>query len=136
MAYYKRNEFELSIPINDLKPGMQVCIPRNITYGWNVYTGLTLYKPYTIKRVTPKKTKVICEDGTEFYTKETAFLLPVPEMNIENERVFLFQKIGKIITALDRSSCKTYISSYEEMKEAADHLTAFYDFCLKDSQKE
>lgn len=76
MAYYKRNEFELSIPINDLKPGVQVCIQRNITYGWNVYTGLTLYKPYTIKRVTPKKTKVICEDGTEFYTKETAFLLP------------------------------------------------------------
>lgn len=24
MAYYKRNEFELSIPINDLKPGMQL----------------------------------------------------------------------------------------------------------------
>lgn len=77
----------------------------------------------------------LCTDGTEFYTKETAFLFPVPEMNTENERVLLFQKIGKIIAALDRTSCKTYIASYEEMKEAADHLAAFYDFCLKNSQE-
>lgn len=64
MAYWKTHEFEVSIPAADLKPGMRVCVPRKITYGWNNYTGLTYYRPFTIKRVTPKKTKVICEDGT------------------------------------------------------------------------
>lgn len=83
----------------------------------------------------PKKTKVVCEDGTEFFTKETVFLTPVHEMNIENERANLFQKMGKIITALDRASCRSYIGSYEEMKEAADHLAAFYDFCMRNSQE-
>ena len=56
-------------------------------------------------------------------------------MNIENERANLFQKMGKIITALDRASCRSYIGSYEEMKEAADHLAAFYDFCMRNSQE-
>lgn len=96
MAYWKTHEFEVSIPAADLKPGMRVCVPRKITYGWNNYIGLTYYRPFTIKRVTPKKTKVVCEDGTEFFTKETVFLTPVHEMNIENERANLFQKMGKI----------------------------------------
>ena len=135
MAYWKTHEFEVSTPAADLKPGMRVCVPRKITYGWNNYTGLTYYRPFTIKRVTPKKTKVVCEDGTEFFTKETVFLTPVREMNIENERANLFQKMGKIITALDRASCRSYIGSYEEMKEAADHLAAFYDFCMRNSQE-
>ena len=59
MAYWKTHEFEVSIPAADLKPGMRVCVPRKITYGWNNYTGLTYYRPFTIKRVTPKKTKVV-----------------------------------------------------------------------------
>lgn len=53
--YYKRNSFEVSIPADDLKPGMRVCVPRSVTYGWHQYTGLTIYKPCTIKGVTPKK---------------------------------------------------------------------------------
>lgn len=84
--YYSKNPFEVIIPAADLKPGMRVCVPRSVTYGWHQYTGLTIYKPCTIKRVTPKKTKVICEDGSEYFTKETTFLQPVHEMNIENER--------------------------------------------------
>ena len=49
MAYWKTHEFEVSIPAADLKPGMRVCVPRKITYGWNNYTGLTYYRPFTIK---------------------------------------------------------------------------------------
>ena len=66
--YYKRNSFEVSIPVNDLKPGMMVCVPRSVTYGWHQYTGLTIYKPCTIKRVTPtfpdaKRPRLCVEKG-------------------------------------------------------------------------
>jgi hypothetical protein len=133
--YYKANPFEISVPISDLKPGVRVCVPKNIEHGWNRYTGLTFYQPYTIERVTPKKTKVICEDGTEFYTKDTVFLMPVREMNIENEKVVLFRKMCKVITDLDSISCRAYVASREEMKEAVDHLSAFYDFCVRNSKE-
>ena len=92
---------------------MRVCVPRKITYGWNNYTGLTYYRPFTIKRVTPKKTKVVCEDGTEFFTKETVFLTPVHEMNIENERANLFQKMGATLRhRLERKRIEESVRRY------------------------
>lgn len=133
--YYKRNSFEVSIPVNDLKPGMMVCVPGSVTYGWHQYTGLTIYKPCTIKRVTPKKTKVICEDGSEYFTKETTFLKPVQEMNIENERAGYFYQICKTVTDLGRQSVINYVGSYEDMKEAAKQLAAFYEFCLRNTKE-
>ena len=93
MYYPKRNSFEEPIPTDELEPGMRVCVPRSVTYGWHQNTGLTIYKSRTIKRVTPKKTKVICEDGSEYFTKETIFLRPVHEMNIENDRSGCFFQI-------------------------------------------
>ena len=96
---------------------------------------MTIYKPCTIKRVTPKKTKVICEDGTEYFTKETTFLKPVHEMNIENERVGYFYQICKTVTDLGRQSVINYVGSYEDMKEAVKNLSAFYEFCLRNSKE-
>lgn len=133
--YYKRNSFEVSIPADDLKPGMRVCVPRPVTYGWYQYTGLTIYKPCTIKSVTPKKTKVICEDGSEYFTKETTFLKPVQEMNIENERAGYFYQICKTVTDLGRQSVINYVGSYEDMKEAAKQLASFYEFCLRNTKE-
>lgn len=133
--YYKRNSFEVSIPADDLKPGMRVCVPRPVTYGWYQYTGLTIYKPCTIKRVTHKKTKVICEDGSEYFTKETTFLKPVQEMNIENERAGYFYQICKTVTDLGRQSVINYVGSYEDMKEAAKQLASFYEFCLRNTKE-
>lgn len=133
--YCKRNSFEVSIPADDLKPGMRVCVPRPVTYGWYQYTGLTIYKPCTIKRVTPKKTKVICEDGSEYFTKETTFLKPVQEMNIENERAGYFYQICKTVTDLGRQSVINYVGSYEDMKEAAKQLASFYEFCLRNTKE-
>lgn len=133
--YYKRNSFEVSIPADDLKPGMRVCVPRPVTYGWYQYTDLTIYKPCTIKRVTPKKTKVICEDGSEYFTKETTFLKPVQEMNIENERAGYFYQICKTVTDLGRQSVINYVGSYEDMKEAAKQLASFYEFCLRNTKE-
>lgn len=133
--YYSRNSFDVVISADDLKPGMRVCVPRNVTYGWHQYTGLTIYKPCTIKRVTPKKTKVICEDGTEYFTKETTFLKPVREMNIENERAGYFYQICKTVTDLGRQSVINYVGSYEDMKEAVKNLSAFYEFCQRNSKE-
>lgn len=133
--YYSKNSFEVIIPAADLKPGMRVCVPRSVTYGWHQYTGLTIYKPCTIKRVTPKKTKVICEDGSEYFTKDTTFLKPVHEMNIENERAGYFYQICKTVTDLGRQSVINYVGSYEDMKEAAKQLAAFYEFCQRNSKE-
>lgn len=135
MYYPKRNSFEVIISSNDLKPGMRVCVPRGVTYEWHQNTGLTIYKPLTIKRVTPKKTKVICEDGSEYFTKETIFLKPVHEMNIENERAGYFYQICKTVSDLGRQSVINYVGSYEDMKEAAKQLAAFYEFCLRNAKE-
>ena len=61
--------------------------------------------------------------------------MPVREMNIENEKVVLFRKMCKVITDLDSISCLAYVASHEEMKEAVDHLSAFYDFCVRNSKE-
>lgn len=133
--YYKRNSFEEPIPTDELEPGMRVCVPRSVTYGWNQNTGLTIYKLRTIKRVTPKKTKVICEDGSEYFAKETIFLRPVHEMNIENDRAGCFFQICKTVSDLGRQPIINYVGSYEDMKEAAKQLAAFYEFCLRNAKE-
>lgn len=133
--YYKRNSFEEPIPTDELEPGMRVCVPRSVTYGWHQNTGLTIYKSRTIKRVTPKKTKVICEDGSEYFIKETIFLRPVHEMNIENDRAGCFFQICKTVSDLGRQPIINYVGSYEDMKEAAKQLAAFYEFCLRNAKE-
>lgn len=127
--------FEIPIPVSGLAPGVMVCVSRSITFGWAVPTGLRIYKPYTIKRITPKKTKVVCDDGTEFLTKDTVFLMPVEEMNLENERASLYLEMDKIICALHSTSKLCFISSLEEMQDAAYHLNAFYAYCMKNREK-
>lgn len=132
--YFKRNEFEEVIPTSDLCAGMKVSTREVITYGWRQDTTLTFYHPHIIKRVTPKKTKVVCEDETEFNTRETTFFKTVPEMTEENERVKLYRRMLNMHSALDKFSGLDYVSSLEEMREAVKNFYAFYNFVKKNNE--
>lgn len=77
---YKRNEFEEIIPKDDLRVGMKFCTREIIRYDWAQDTGLTFYHSHVIQRITPKRTKVVCEDGFEFNTREADFYKVVPEL--------------------------------------------------------
>lgn len=105
--FIKRNDFEEVIPVADLRVGMKVCVRSIITYGWRQDTTLNFYHSYLISRITPKRTKIVCEDGTEFNSRETTFLKYVPEMGSENYRVKLYRRMRKMIDEFSGYSGRT-----------------------------
>lgn len=118
------------IPPEQLKVGMNVVVAYPLYYGWHQHTGLVSYKPYTISRITPKKTKVICGDR-EFFTKDTVFYVPCEEMNVENRRVRAFVKIQDFEREIETTSPVKFIGTVEEMEEAVRVADTFLSFRKK-----
>lgn len=58
---------ELPKPLNydDVKVGDTVCYKVYVTYGWNFHYRHPKFIVTKVARITPKRTKIICEDGTE-----------------------------------------------------------------------
>lgn len=129
--FIKRNDFEEVIPVADLRVGMKVCVRSIITYGWRQDTTLNFYHSYLISRITPKRTKIVCEDGTEFNSRETTFLKYVPEMGSENYRVELYRRMRKMIDEFSGYSGPDFVSSESEMREAVKNLHAVQAFLEK-----
>ena len=99
-----------------LEVGMKVAVAYPVCYGWHSYTGLIGYNYYTISRITPKKTKVVCGDD-EFLTKDTTFYVPHEEMSVENLRVKSFASIRDNLAKLEKISPTKFIGALEEMEE-------------------
>lgn len=118
------------IPLEQLEVGMNVVVAHPLYYGWHKYTGLTSYKLYTISRITPKKTKVICGDK-EFFTKDTIFYFPCVEMNMENRKVDAFVKIQKIVREIETTPIVDFIGTVEEMEETVRVANRFLSFRKK-----
>ncbi len=131
---YKRNEFEEIIPKDDLRVGMKFCTREIIRYGWAQDTGLTFYYSHVIQRITPKRTKVVCEDGFEFNTREADFYKVVPEMQAENEKVKLYRRMIRLTNDLEKLPATDFVSSGEEMREAVKHLYLFHEFVMKNKE--
>lgn len=73
--------FQKILP-EQLEIGMRIVVAEPFYYGWHSRTGLTRYRHYTISRITPKRTKIICGDD-EFLIKDTVFYVPHEEMDVE-----------------------------------------------------
>lgn len=129
--FIKRNDFEEVIPVTDLRVEMKVCVRSIITYGWRQDTTLNFYHSYVISRITPKRTKIVCEDGTEFNSRETTFLKYVPEMDSENYRVKLYRRMLRMIDKFSQFSGPDFVSSESEMREAVKNLHAVQAFLEK-----
>lgn len=107
-----------------LEVGMKVAVAYPVCYGWFSYTGLIRYDYYTISRITPKKTKVVCGDD-EFLTKDTTFYEPCDEMSMENRRVKAFASIRDSMRELEKISPIKFIGTLNEMEETARSAKAF-----------
>lgn len=129
--FIKRNDFEQVIPVTDLRVGMKVCVRSIIAYGWRQDTTLNFYHSYVISRITPKRTKIVCEDYSEFNSRETTFLKYVPEMDSENYRVKLYRRMRKMIDEFSGYSGPDFVSSESEMREAVKNLHAVRAFLEK-----
>ncbi len=110
-----------------LEVGMKVAIAYPLYYGWHSYAGLIEYNYYTISRITPKRTKVICDD-TEFMVKDTTFYIPCEEMSVENRRIDAFIHIQDFMRELDRTSPTNFIGTVDEMEEAVKTAKAFLTY--------
>ncbi|MGM9667235.1 MAG: hypothetical protein ACI3XN_04190 [Eubacteriales bacterium] len=113
---------------NDLSDGMRVAIATPITAGWGSYTGLIQYTIKTISRVTPMKTKVVCDDGKEYATKNTVFYNPCEEMVVENRRVVAFISMVKSIRFLYEAPQKHLVGSVEQMEATSKELKSICDY--------
>lgn len=110
-----------------LEVGTKVAVAYPFYYGWHLYTGLVKYNYYTISRITPKRTKVICGDN-EFLTKDTTFYVPHEEMSVENRRVKAFIRIQDFMRELERTSPTKFIGTLNEMEEAVKMAEAFLTY--------
>lgn len=123
------------IPPEQLEVGMKVVVAYPVYHGWHSYTGLTEYDYYTISRITPKKTKVVCGDD-EFLTKDTTFYAPHEEMSVENRRVKAFINIRDFMRELDRTSPTKFIGTVDEMEEAVKMAKTFLTYCKEERTHE
>ena len=116
-------DFEKISP-EKLEVGMKIAVQHPICYGWHSYTGLTRYDMYIVSRITPKRTKVVCDDA-EFIVKDTTFYKPCEEMSTENGRVEAFASIRDSMRELEKISPINFIGTLDEMKETARSAKAF-----------
>jgi hypothetical protein len=85
-----------SIKIADMQIGQTVCVPIAIRYGWATAFRYCKYREEVVKRITPKKTKVIFESGLEYTEKEISFYEPCEEIRKMSEIAKAFENIGSI----------------------------------------
>lgn len=127
--------FQKILP-EQLKVGMRVVVAEPFYYGWHSRTGLTRYRYYTISRITPKRTKIICNDN-EFLIKDTIFYVPHEEMSLENRRTDAFIRIQKLIHELENTVPTRFIGTVDEMENCvkiAEELLACRKECKNNSR--
>lgn len=62
------------VKIEDLKVGDIIFYPRYITYVWGVHFKYPKWYKGVVARITPKKTKMVTENGMEFTDKDSLYL--------------------------------------------------------------
>lgn len=65
------------IQIKDMRVNDTIAVAYSLNIGWNRRYRYPIWRVETIKRITPKKTKVVTDRGE--YTKDTIFAIPSDE---------------------------------------------------------
>lgn len=65
MADTKIIELPKPLSYDDVNVGDEICYPIYVTYGWNLHYRHPRFINTKIQRITPKRTKIVCENGIE-----------------------------------------------------------------------
>lgn len=91
--------YETFIPVEDLKVGDVIGIRKGVQIGWsNFRYPITVQK--TIARITPKKTKVVTDDGCEYDTRRNWFYKITEKVEHESMIAQYAININKKLNAL------------------------------------
>ena len=123
----------------ELEVGMEVAYPTYVWAGWHRYYRHQHWKGYTVKRITPKRTKVILlgADGKEMdvdLRKYDVYALD-ETMSSENKMVNMYQKSMSVLSAYDNGGWKSLESlSDDDLKAVHTLLTALDKIMRKEKE--
>lgn len=106
---------ETRIPADSLKVGDTVGIQKHIRVGWSSFRyPMTFAKK--IKRITPKGTKVITEDGCEYNTRREWFYKITEESTRKTMIARCAINISKTLNALEIATSSGKLYNLEDEK--------------------
>lgn len=108
------------IPVDQLKVGDTVGIRERVTLGWKAFRyPVTI--PKSIRRITPKRTKIVTDDGCEYNVRNTWFYVVDEDAKRKNEVVLCAKTIGQFLYDLERArnSGELFSASDEKIVAAA-----------------
>jgi len=123
----------------ELEVGMGVAYPTYIWAGWHRYYRHRHWRGYAVKRITPKRTKVILlgADGKEMdvdLRKHDVYALD-ETMSFENKMVNMYQKSMSVLSAYDNGGWKSLESlSDDDLKAVHTLLTALDKIMRKEKE--
>ena len=112
-----------------LKAGMDVAYPQYVVIGWHRYFRYPMWVVASVKRVTPKRTKVVLTRGTgatiEVNLKEEAVYEIDADMARENECIEIYKAANKFLSNHENNKLRSlWDLSDAELKEVYPLLTA------------
>ena len=118
-----------AIKPDELKVGMDVAYPRYVVIGWHRWFRYPMWVVATVKRVTPKRTKVVLTRETgatiEVNLKEEAVYEIDADMARENECIEIYKATNKFLGNHENNKWRSlWDLSDEELKNAHALLTA------------
>ena len=123
------NNKHKAIKPDELKVGMDVAYPRYVVIGWHRWFRYPMWVVATVKRVTPKRTKVVLTRETgatiEVNLKEEAVYEIDADMARENECIEIYKATNKFLGNHENNKWRSlWDLSDEELKNAHALLTA------------
>ena len=119
----------------ELEVGMKVACPYSVSTGYGRYFRYQLWKGYEVKRITPKRTKVVLMDakGQERdvdLRRYDVFALD-STMQSENEMVEMYRKCGDILTGYRMNRWKSLDSLPDDDLKAVHTLLTALDVIMR-----
>ena len=129
------NDKHKKIEPEKLKAGMDVAYPRWVVVGWRRYFRYPMWVGATVKRVTPKRTKVVLtrENGVtiEVNLKEEAVYEIDADMARENECIEIYKAANKFLGNRENNKWRSLWDLSDEELEDAHTLLAALDKIMK-----
>lgn len=81
--------------IKDFYVGQEVYVGKEIIYGWNDVYKYKVYKPHTIKSISPKRKVITLDNGVKVKAYDSGYTdIPLyeynPEMENDSEKAYAF----------------------------------------------
>ena len=126
----------------ELKVGMAVAYPYEVVCGWGSNFRYRIWREYRVKRITPKRTKVVLEckgsaSGIEVDLKRYNVYEPDASMSHENEIVKFYKDSELVLSGyVNRKWRLLRDLSDDELKTVHGHLMALDAILNKEKRRE